>query len=90
MEIRYCVSYSPALPKSQGQLVVGLDLLRQFPDCVESDAELIVAGTVLGVLRSHLLVSERFELLESLFEIHGRDCNMSALRLEVVEVSAIC
>jgi hypothetical protein len=49
------------------------DLFRQLPDVAETDAELIVAGAALGVLRPHLRGAERFELLESFFEGHGRD-----------------
>ncbi len=60
-----------------------------FPDVAQSDAELIVAGTVLGVLRAHLLVAERFELRERLFEGHGRDCSVGASRLEVRDVGAM-
>ena len=56
------------LPESDGQLVVGLDLRGQLPDVAELNAELIVAGAVLLVLRTHLLVAERFELLQRFFE----------------------
>src|SRR5262249_49726756 len=52
--------------------MVGLDLLRQHSDVAVFDAELIVAGAVLGVVRPHLLVAERFKLLESFIERHGR------------------
>jgi hypothetical protein len=55
------------------RLMVRPDLFRQHPDVAETDVELIVAGAALGVLRPHLRVAERFELLESFFEGHGRD-----------------
>ncbi len=67
--------------------MVGFDLLRQLPDIAASDAELIVAGTVLGVLRTHLLVAERFELRESFFERHGRDCSVGRPRLGVRDLA---
>ena len=38
-----------------------------------SDAKLILAGSVLAVLRAHLVGAERFELRDSFFEGHGRD-----------------
>lgn len=53
--------------------MVRADLLRQHPDVAETDAELIVAGAALGVLRPHLCVAQRFELFESFLERHGRD-----------------
>ena len=58
----------PGLPERQSQWMVRPDLFRQYPDVAETDAELIVAGAALGVLRPHLRVAERFELLESFFE----------------------
>ena len=63
----------PGLPERQSQRMVRPDLFRQHPDVAETHAELIVAGAALGVLRPHLRVAERFELLESFFEGHGRD-----------------
>lgn len=63
----------PGFPERHGRFMVGLDLLRQHPDVSEFDAELIVAGTVFGVVRPHLLVAERFELVESFFKCHGGD-----------------
>src|SRR5262245_31849200 len=53
--------------------MVGLDLLRQHADVAVFDAELFVAGAVLGVVRPHLLVAERFELLERFIERHSRN-----------------
>jgi hypothetical protein len=53
--------------------MVGLDFLREHPDVAVFDAELIVTGAVLGIVRPHLIVAERFELLESFIERHGRD-----------------
>ena len=54
------------LAKRQSQRMVRPDLFRQHPDVAETDAELIVAGAALGVLRPHLRVAERFEPLERL------------------------
>ena len=48
--------------------MVGLNLRGQFSDVAEPDAELIVACAVLAVLRTDLLIAERFELRESFFE----------------------
>src|SRR5262249_21413009 len=53
--------------------MVGLDLLRQRPEVAVLDAELVVAGAPLGVVLPRRLVAERFELLESFIERHGRD-----------------
>ena len=52
--------------------MVRLDFFRQHPDVAESDAELIVSGAAFGVLRPHLRIAERFELLESFIERHSR------------------
>ena len=65
----------PVSQRDRAELVVGLDLLRQRADVAVLDAELIVAGAVLGVVRTHRLVAERFELLESFVERHGRACS---------------
>ena len=51
------------------------DLLRQRPDVAESDAKLFLAGSVLAVLRPHLVGAERLELREGCFQVHGRDCH---------------
>ena len=51
--------------------MVRAELLCYHPDFAEADAELIVPGALLGVLRPHLRVAERFELPESFFESHG-------------------
>lgn len=48
------------LPKRYGQLIVVLDLPRKHADVATFDAELIVPGAVLGIVRPHLLVAERF------------------------------
>jgi hypothetical protein len=62
----------PGLPEGQGQFMVRADLLRQHSDVAETDAELIVPGATFGVLRPHLRIAERFELLESFIERHSR------------------
>ena len=49
------------------------DLFRKRSDVAKTNAELIVAGAVFGVLGAHLRIAERFELLESFIERHGRD-----------------
>jgi hypothetical protein len=64
------------------------DLFRERPDIAETDAELIVAGAALGVLRPHLHVAERFELLESFVEGHGRDSTWVSPVLEVWSLSS--
>src|SRR5690606_4865093 len=61
----------PGVPERQGELVVRADLLRQGPDVSELDPELMVTGAALGVLRTHLGLAERFELLEGLVQRHG-------------------
>ena len=38
--------------------MISLDLLRQHPDVAMRDAELIVAGTILDVMRTPLVVAE--------------------------------
>ena len=53
--------------------MVRADLFRQRPDVAETDAELIVAGAALGILRPHLRAAEGFELLKRFVERHGRD-----------------
>jgi hypothetical protein len=59
--------------------VVGFYLRGQFSDGAEPDAELIVAGAVLAVLRTDLLIAERFELRESFFESRSHICVVSEL-----------
>jgi hypothetical protein len=53
----------PGLPKGEGQLMIGLDLLRQLPDVAPHYSKLILAGTGLGILRPHPFAAKRFELL---------------------------
>jgi len=60
--------------------VVGLNLRGQFSDVTEPDAELIVAGAVLAVLCTDLLIAERFELRESFFESCSHICVVSELK----------
>src|SRR5215831_14736879 len=67
----------PGLPKLQSQLVVGLDLLRQLSDVAHWNAELMFARTVFGVMRTHLLVFERFELLHYFSESHMPETRLS-------------
>lgn len=58
----------PGLPEGLDQRVVRADLFRQPPDVAETDAELIVAGTISGIVRARLRVAESLELLESFRE----------------------
>lgn len=55
--------------------VAGLALRGKLPDVAKLDAELIVPGAILFVVRTNLLVSESFELRESFFERHGYVCS---------------
>jgi hypothetical protein len=71
------VDTTMSVPESNGQSVVGLNLRGQFSDFAEPDAELIVAGAVLAVLCTDLLIAERFELRESFFESRGHICVVS-------------
>jgi hypothetical protein len=61
----------PGVPEGDGQLVVDLDLGGEIPDVTKPDAELIVPGAILRVVRTDLLVSERFHLRDRLLESHG-------------------
>ena len=60
----------PGVPDSNGQLVVGLDLRGKLPDVTKPDAELVVSSATLSVLRTDLLVAERFQLRESILQSH--------------------
>lgn len=59
------------VPEREGQLVVGLYLRGKLPEVAQLNAELIVTGAVLFVMRTNLFVAESLELSESFFESHG-------------------
>ena len=63
------------LPQGESEIRLRLQLLGQRTDVPHLDAELLVAGTVLGVVGSALLIAEGFELLEDLLDCHVADCN---------------
>src|SRR5262249_15489624 len=66
-------------PKRNGQLVVGLDLLRQHPDVAVFDAERLI-GAALDVVRPHPLAAERLKLSEGFLQSRGRALRLSGRR----------
>src|SRR5688572_28160453 len=78
---KYCKELGvdvPGVPESHGQLVVRLDLCSKLPDVTYPNAELITPSTILFVMRTHLLVTERLQLRESVLESH---CLVSLLEM---------
>ena len=65
----------PVSQRAMANWFVGLDLRGKFPDLTELDAELIVASATFFVVRTALLVAERFQLRESFLESHGHVCS---------------
>ena len=61
----------PGLPQGQSQLVIGLDFLGQHPNVAVLHAELIVAGAILDVVRTPLLVAQRLESRERFLKLLG-------------------
>jgi len=51
-------SMFPVSQRAKANSWLNLDLLCQLAHIAASDAELVVSGTVLGILRTHLLAAE--------------------------------
>ena len=61
----------PVSQSAMANLWSVLIFAASFPDVTQLDAELILPSAILPVVRTALLVAERFQLRESILESHG-------------------